>query len=149
MRLSRCDLSDLASLLPLVKSYHQFEGIASTGTSRREAVSALLSHSDWGDIYALIEGEQVIGYIALCKGFSIEFGGWDAFIDEFFILEQHRNKGHGTQALRNLLEIVRSSDIQAVHLEVAQDNSKALALYSKLGFELRQGFHLMSVKTSG
>ncbi len=39
------------------------------------------------------------GYIAICKGNSIEFCGFDAFIDEFFIRAESRGKGPRAKVL--------------------------------------------------
>ncbi|MEM6255424.1 MAG: hypothetical protein AAF821_21125 [Cyanobacteria bacterium P01_D01_bin.156] len=75
---------DLQLLLPLVKSYHQFEGIDTTDAHRVKSVYNLLSAPLLGCIAIILVHAQYVGYIALTFGYSIEFGGRDAFTDEFY-----------------------------------------------------------------
>jgi ribosomal protein S18 acetylase RimI-like enzyme len=85
----------------------------------------------------------------LCRGFSIEFNGFDAFIDEFFLLAEFRGRGIGRFVLEEIKSRARSLDINALHLEVARNNERARRLYRALGFEARDKYLLMSAKTGG
>lgn len=81
---------DLGELQPLVRAYHAFENIQSSETERESALRRLVSDRTPGDIWLIFADGTLAGYIALCRGFSIEFNGFDAFIDQFF-LEVTRN----------------------------------------------------------
>ena len=48
------------------------------------------------------EGNTIVGYIVLTIGFSFEFHGHDAFIDELYIDAAHRRRGFGRQAVEFL-----------------------------------------------
>lgn len=145
MELKLARLEDMATLLPLVKSYHEFEQLDSTEDLRRSALSMLLSNRDLGGIWLVYSDGHVAGYIALCRGFSIEFGGFDAFVDEFFLLETYRRQGLGSAVLQAIKKEARKRDIRALHLEVARNNEPAKKLYRKLGFRARDKYVLMSV----
>ena len=80
----------------------------------------------------------------LCFGYTIEFVGRDAFIDEFFIQEEARGLGIGRQVLAFAKQEAAKLGIVALHLEVARTNEKAKRLYAKAGFDAREQFHLMS-----
>jgi hypothetical protein len=74
--------SDVAALLSLVMEYHEFEGIKQSVDLARTTIEPLLEVSDQGRIW-LIESEgKLVGYVAVCFGYSIELGGRDAFIDD-------------------------------------------------------------------
>lgn len=145
MKLKFAGISDLELLLPLVAAYHEFEHLDSTATLRRTAVEMLLSNQELGGIWLIHCENQVAGYIALCRGFGIEFGGFDAFVDEFFLREQFRGKGLGTRVLEAIKVEARAMDIQTLHLEVARNNEPAKRLYRKVGFRARDKYVLMSV----
>ena len=81
--------------------------------------------------------------MAVCFGYSLEFGGRDAFVDEIYLLPEARGQGIGTQAMQTMIETCRTNGIQAIHLEVSPDNESAVAYYQKCGFE-RRNFSLMS-----
>jgi GNAT superfamily N-acetyltransferase len=65
---------------------------------------------------------------------TAEYGGRDAFIDEFFILEEHRGKGLGRMALKHAEKVAKVRGVKAVHLEVTQHNSSVIDMYRHAGF---------------
>lgn len=136
----------LDDVLPLIREYHAFEGIHMPETARRRTVARLLGSPELGSIWALDTADGWIGYLVLTYGFSIEFQGRDAFIDEFFIRSPHRGRGLGTQALAQVKNRAAELGLVALHLEVARDNRAARRLYGGLGFEPRDRFSLMSLK---
>jgi N-formylglutamate amidohydrolase/GNAT superfamily N-acetyltransferase len=95
---------------------------------------------------ALQPPAQVCGYAILAYGFSLEFGGRDAFLDEFYIDEQFRGRGIGKAAPEAICQWARDTGLAAVHLEVEKANTSAKALYANLGFEDREHYHLMSLR---
>lgn len=52
-------------------------------------------------------------------------------LDEIYLEEEYRNKGIGTEIIRNILN---NNDI--VYLWVYKENKKAISLYKKLGFNV-------------
>lgn len=144
MELRIAEVTDVDVLLPLVRRYHEFEQIEMSDADRIKAFSPLLGQNTLGQIWLILSSEQVVGYIALCFGYSIEFGGRDAFVDEFFIEASARGQGFGRAVLAAIKAEAANRGIIALHLEVARTNRRAKALYTHLGFESREHFHLMS-----
>jgi ribosomal protein S18 acetylase RimI-like enzyme len=138
-------IEDLEILLPLVRAFHEFENLHITEEQRKSALTALLANAELGGIWLICYNRQSVGYIALCLGYSIEFAGKDAFIDEFYIRPEFRGKGLGKQTLEFIKIAAKNLDIRAIHLEVARTNTKAHKLYSRSNFEVREKYVLMSV----
>ena len=132
-------------LLTLVGAYHEFEGISRSQAQREAAITGLISEPGVGGIWLICIDGTVGGYIALCRGFSIEFNGYDAFIDEFFLSPGYRGQGIGKQILELIKAPARAMQINALHLEVARDNVHARRLYQGAGFEAREKYVLMSL----
>jgi len=137
--------TDLQVLLPLVSAYHEWEGIELTKQARQESITVLLNDLSPGHVWLVEESARVIGYIILCVSYSIEFSGYDAFIDEFFIEEEYRGMGYGTYVLDTIKKEAEKPGIRALHLEVARDNNKARALYEKAGLQPREKYVIMSI----
>jgi GNAT superfamily N-acetyltransferase len=135
---------DKAAVLELVRKYHEFEEITFKEKATANALTPLLQHSDVGRIWLIEIAGSTIGYVALCFGYSIELGGRDAFVDEMYILEEHRGKGIGKTVLKNLQSKARELEVKALHLEVERSNDRARNLYLSLGFSSRDRFHLMT-----
>ena len=144
VELAVAGLDETAILLPLVQQYHDFEGIRMSDDARSRALEPLLGDATLGRILLIRVAGEVVGYLALCFGYSIEFGGRDAFIDEFFLVEAARGQGIGGAALRAAQTYACEMDITALHLEVAHDNARARRLYQACDFATRDRFHLMS-----
>ncbi len=77
---------------------------------------------------------MVVGYLVLTFGYSLEFHGRDAFIDELFIRASHRGRGWGTRAMEQAESTAKALNIRAVHLEVGHGNTRAQEFYSKMGY---------------
>ena len=110
--------AQLEELLPLVAAYHAFEEVETSAEQRRDSVSKLLQDKSLGEIWLVRKLNIVIGYIAICYSYSIEFGGRDAFVDEFYIAAAERGKGIGGRVLKEIAALLRARGIVAVHLEV-------------------------------
>ena len=136
--------SDIDILVPLVAAYHRFERIELGAEDRKHAITTLVGDPALGAIWLLSCQDSIVGYLALCYGYSIEFGGRDAFVDELFIEQAYRGRGFGAQALTLVAREAAAKNIRALHLEVAKGNKRAQGLYTKLGFEARAKYQLMS-----
>lgn len=102
-----------------------------TSTNLRE----FISNQNLGRLWVIREDQHVIGYMALTFGYSFEFKGRDAFLDELYLKENHRSRGLGSQAIDFVLEQAKTLGIEAVHLEVERHNEKGNKLYLRKGFE--------------
>jgi len=152
-QLEWADASRLDALLPLVRGYHEFEHVHMSDADRAAAVAPLLGPgSTLGCIWLIRMAEgsgdgpggEAVGYVALCFGYSIEFRGRDAFVDEFFLVESARGQGLGSRVLERVKAEARALGIAALHLEVARDNARARRLYEQWGFGAREQYTLMS-----
>ena len=84
----------------------------------------------------LLEFEsQIVGYVVLTFGFSLEYNGVDAYIDELFVKSDFRGQGFAARALEFVEAECRERNVNTLHLEVDADNLAAKSLYAKVGFE--------------
>ncbi len=83
-------------------------------------------------IYAF-ENDGIIVGTALVREFTDEPLGYD--LQQFLIDRQYQNRGYGTQALRLVLDELRSENhYDHVELCVKKADTEAIRLYKKLGF---------------
>jgi ribosomal protein S18 acetylase RimI-like enzyme len=95
----------------------------------------LLVHPERGRVWMLVFDEKPIGYIVLTLGFSFEFHGTDAFIDELYVAPEFRRRGFAMRAVERLESEAKKLGVNAMHLEVDKGNNPAFELYSRAGFE--------------
>jgi ribosomal protein S18 acetylase RimI-like enzyme len=107
------------------------------------ALRGLLAAPDRGLVWVIEQGEDAAGYLVLTWGYSLEFHGRDAFIDELYVGPRYRGAGLGRQAVEWAERACRAHGAGAVHLEVETDNERAHTLYRRSGFAER-GRRLMT-----
>jgi diamine N-acetyltransferase len=97
-------------------------------------VRQLIENEQLGKIWLILADGEMAGYFALTYGYSLEYAGRDALIDELFIREQFRGRSIGKQTIEFVSDFCRAINIKALHLEVEHENKTAQALYHKTGF---------------
>ena len=109
----------------------------------RAALDKFLAHVELGQAWLLWLDEKPVGYVILTLGYSYEFRGRDAFIDELYIEPEFRRMGLGRRAMEFVEEKARALNVNALHLEVDRGNDPAVELYRRTGYE-DHGRHLMT-----
>jgi GNAT superfamily N-acetyltransferase len=147
LALADATTADASLIDAMIARFHATEGVTMSAKVRRATLDTLLARPEQGRILLFrLPGGTVCGYAIIAFGFSFEFGGRDAFLDEVFIEEAHRGQGLGKAALDAVCQWARDTGLAAVHLEVEKDNRAAKTLYGRLGFEDREHYHLMSLR---
>ncbi|HZH30556.1 MAG TPA: GNAT family N-acetyltransferase [Pyrinomonadaceae bacterium] len=133
---TRANASDADELVELMREFYAFEHIAFDEKAARGALGQILSDRRFGIVH-LIHGagaKAAAGYLVITFGFSLEFHGRDAFVDELFLRENFRGHGIGRASIEFAAEVCRGEGIAALHLEVERGNTRALGLYRRAGF---------------
>jgi GNAT superfamily N-acetyltransferase len=76
----------------------------------------------------------VAGYAVVTLGFSLEFGGPFALLDELYLCDAARGRGRGRHALDLVKTWARQRGVPALRLEVHHHNPRAKSIYTKAGF---------------
>lgn len=135
--------ADAAALLPMVRELQAHEHLPPPGKEVEAALRALLADDRPGCVLiAEMEGKPV-GYAVLGFGYSLEFHGRDAFVDELFVRESARGNGIGSLLLDAAEMACRARGIKALHLESGHGNPRATRLYEGRGFKAHER-HLMT-----
>ena len=135
IELRKAGHQDRALLLSLSRALYDAEHAAFHEARAARALDGLLADPALGSVWMIERDGRTVGYAILTLGYSLEFGGRFALLDELFIQEEHRGTGVGRQALARIAEICRGWGVEAVRLEVGRTNGVAQGLYRKVGFE--------------
>lgn len=129
---------DVEALLALQEVYYREDGYPFEREAARRAFDALIAHAEWGRLWVVRDARAqppaVSGYCALAFGFSLEYRGRDAFLDELYLAPAARGHGLGRAAVALVEAACRDAGVRALHLEVERDNAPARALYRRRGF---------------
>jgi ribosomal protein S18 acetylase RimI-like enzyme len=130
-------LQDEATLLRMMRLLAEQEPgkIHFDESVARATFRQFLSLPAFGRVWLLSQGSLTVGYVVLTLGFSFEFHGHDAFIDELYIDPGFRRRGFGRQAVAFVEKKAHEMGVHAIHLEVDHGNDPAFELYRRTGFE--------------
>lgn len=127
--------SDVDGIVELMRGYYAEDGYPFGEAEARAALLALIGDERLGRLWVVHEREELIGYLAVTLGYSLEYRGRDAFVDELFIAAGHRRRGLGREAMEIAEAYCREIGVRALHLEVERHRQPAAALYERAGFE--------------
>ena len=125
---------DAELLLDFMQSYYAFDGHSYDRQRARSALIALLENSALGRAWLILDGDTPVGYAVLCFGYSLEWLGRDAFVDELYLRKEYRDRGWGRKTMLFLEDAARELGVTTLHLGVVKGNHRALHLYESLGF---------------
>ncbi len=127
--------SDVELIIELMREFYAIEHLEFDERAARHALGEILSDRRFGVIHLIrVNDEAVAGYLVITFGFSLEFRGRDAFIDELYLRENFRGRGIGKASLELADAVCRQEGISALHLEVDRVNTRAQGLYRQAGF---------------
>src|SRR5262245_50136072 len=137
------DRTHVDVLVGLRRAFCRHQHLPFDEGAARAALENLLADGSLGRVWLIHLAGATAGYLVVTFGYSLEFNGRDAFVDELYVEEAHRGRGLGGLALRLAEDACRTMGIQALHLEVDRENHRARAVYDKAGFEDRNN-HLLT-----
>jgi GNAT superfamily N-acetyltransferase len=126
--------ADADILLEFMRAYYAFDGHGFDPEKARVALTSLLREASFGRAWLILDGDAPVGYVVLCFGYSLEWLGRDAFVDEFYLRKEYRGRGWGRKTMGFVEDAARSAGIRAIHLEVMRKNP-AGEMYRKMGFQ--------------
>lgn len=126
--------ADVDTVAALMREFYAESGYPLDAARARAAIAALAGDERLGRLWLVEHEGQAVGYLALTFGWSLEYHGRDAFVDDFFVRAAFRGRGLGTRVLAAVEEQARALGVQALHLEVERGNRAGQALYRNRGF---------------
>jgi len=130
-------------LLEFMQQLYARDALSYDENRARLAIDGLFAEPAHGGIWLFHADGAAVGYLILTIGYSLEFCGRYALLDEFFVDAEWRGRGIGSQALGFAEDWCRARGLRALRLEVGYHNVRALGLYKRTGFELHDR-HLMT-----
>lgn len=125
---------DLDRLVALMRAFSLDQHTPFDEPRTRANIRSLTLDETYAAIRMIQDAGVVVGYLVVTFGFSFEFGGPDAFIDEIYVVPAHRGRGLGRQAVAEAERLCEARDVRALHLEMDADNAAALRVCRSAGF---------------
>ena len=147
LELRRLAPGDWPDVQPLVRQFYAHFGYPYSAAVQGRVFRRLLGDPRLGCAWLLEEAGVAAGYLVLTLGWSIEYGGRVALVDELFVTAARRGHGLGRAALRLARREARRLGVRRLFLEVESFNARAKRLYRKSGYrDTRRTLMTMAVR---
>ena len=134
VKFRRASLADIDTLVRLQADYYQDDGYAYDERKARQAWETFLTDTRFGSAWAADSTAGLVGYVVVTLGYSLEYLGADAFVDELYLVPAVRGQGLGHEALKVAEAVCAELGAKALHLEVEPSKTGARELYRRFGF---------------
>ncbi|GGP40550.1 GNAT family N-acetyltransferase [Saccharothrix coeruleofusca] len=131
VQIRRATPTDLSALLTLVGEFYRADHHHYDEQRVIRALEPLLVDDNYGQVWLFDTGCAVVTW-----SYSLESGGRDALVDEFYV--RNRGRGVGGAVMRALLGKCREAGALKVFLETEEHNDAARRFYRRHGFEVER-----------
>lgn len=128
----RGDRNDLETLIDMAREYCVLDGHTFDEDTVRNALVPLLKDDQFGVVWVV--GRPADAYVVITWGYSLESGGADALVDEFY--SRQRNQGRGSALMQHVINDLAKRGIGRLFLETEHHNESARRFYSRFGFQV-------------
>ena len=126
--------ADEEVIVEMMREFYAIEHLPWDEAVARRALRGLLSDRRAGVAFIVREASAIAGYLVLTFGYSLEFQGRDALVDELYVREGVRGRGVGSALIASAEALCHAEGIRAMHLEVDRCNERARRLYHRSGY---------------
>lgn len=125
--------AELPQLEQFVRAYYVEDGHTFREDRQPAALAALVEGDPFGRGWLIRLAARPVGYVVLTWTFSVEAGGREACVDEFYLVPEVRNRGLGSRALALVEAEARDLAVRRIFLEVERHN-RVVGLYRRAGY---------------
>lgn len=125
---------DKEAVLEMMRVFYRSPAVLSNGSEEifQSDVEACIGESPYLEGFVMEAAGQILGYSMVAKSFSTEFGKPCIWIEDLYVQEPYRHQGIGSRMLQYITEAFPGCIFR---LEVEAENTRAIAAYTKNGFE--------------
>lgn len=133
LELAAVTAADLSLLEQFARAYYLEDGHTFREDRQPGALAALVAGEPFGRCWLIRLEARPVGYAVLSWGFSVEAGGREACLDEFYLVPEVRSQGLGSCALALVEGEAHQLAVRRIFLEVQRGN-RVIGLYRRAGY---------------
>lgn len=125
---------DFEAIVPLIREFYELDRHPLDESLVSSGLRPLLAGEAPGFVIVTEEDSTLLAYAVVTWGWSIESGGWDALLDEIYVVD--RSRGIGAEMMHEILERSRAAGCRKMFLETESHNREARIFYTRHGFDM-------------
>lgn len=125
---------DKKEILAMMQEFYSSDAVSTNGSLEifSNDFDTCISSSPFLEGYIFIREDKILGYGMIAKSFSTEFGKPCLWLEDLYLKKEYRGLGIIPKFIR---QIEAKNPNTILRLEVEEENSHAVHVYNKCGFE--------------
>lgn len=146
MKIRKMIEADKECVIAMMQVFYASPAVFSNGSDKifADDFDACIQESPYLEGFVFEEGEVLQGYAMVAKSFSTEFGKPCMWLEDLYIKPEYRGRGIGNQFLTYMKKLYPDT---LFRLEVEEENERAVALYTKQGFDVLPYMEMKKLNT--
>jgi GNAT superfamily N-acetyltransferase len=125
---------DVPSIASFIRSLAEYERLAHEMVAREEDLrDGLFGPRRYAEVVFVEEDGEIVGFALFFHSFSTFLGKPGLYLEDLFVLPQHRGKGHGEALLRHLAGLALERGCGRFEWSVLDWNVDAIRFYERIG----------------
>ncbi|MHB8520809.1 MAG: GNAT family N-acetyltransferase [Limisphaerales bacterium] len=109
-------------------------GIAASAEPLAQVLENVVADGARGFLLLARNNDRIVGVAYVATILSAEHCGPVAWLEELYVVPDHRSQGIGTALITGVVQRARETGMVAIELEVDSSHSRAESLYRRFGF---------------
>lgn len=124
---------DTARILTFIRALAEYERMSDQVVATEELLRDWLFVKQTAEAFFILEGEQEVGFALYFHNFSTFLGKAGIYLEDLFVLPEHRGKGYGKAILQHLAQIARARGCGRLEWACLDWNQPSIDFYRSLG----------------
>jgi GNAT superfamily N-acetyltransferase len=125
---------DVPTIASFIRALAEFERLPHEVVAREEDLrESLFGPRRYAEVVFAQEDGEIVGFALFFHTFSTFLGKAGLYLEDLFVLPQHRGKGHGEALLRHLAALTLERGCGRFEWSVLDWNADAIRFYERIG----------------
>ena len=127
--------SDVATILFFIKELAAYENMSDDVIATEELLREWIFEKKKAEVLFVLEDEQAVGFALFFHNFSTFLGRAGIYLEDLFVMKEHRGKGYGKALLKELARITVERGCGRLEWSCLDWNTPSIDFYTSLGAE--------------
>jgi len=129
----QANINDVSTILSFIKALAEYEDMSDQVVATEELLKEWLFEKKKAEVLLAMEGDTAVGIALYFYNFSTFLGRAGIYLEDLFVKEEYRGKGHGKALLKELARIAVSQGCGRLEWCCLDWNQPSIDFYLSLG----------------
>ena len=129
----QANINDVSTILFFIKALAEYEDMSDQVVATEELLKEWLFEKKKAEVLLAMEGDTAVGIALYFYNFSTFLGRAGIYLEDLFVKEEYRGKGHGKALLKELARIAVSQGCGRLEWCCLDWNQPSIDFYLSLG----------------